>query len=564
MGESRLFRNTAAGKRLIKLTKAFNSDGFEIGRVTTYNGRLGIAAESKAAVNYDTGKPKRAYYLEGTPYEAGFLMGSLAEEEVSRMATEFAEKVVFSFIGSKVLEKIKLIQEALIRLLHELSKETWLKLRLEIKDEIQGIYDGCKNSNKKTKVDMQHLIVLNAGIDIICSRVYPGSFFRENMRGIKPEDFDIPFMCNAFTIGGKSAGNGYYFGRDFMFPTAGVFQDTAAMVIYNPAGAIGSSAIPMISVTAPGIAGSISAMNAEGVALGVNMSPGANCDPQNIGTNSLLLVRLCAQLSSSAEKAVKLMEETQRGVSWNYIIADGINGRSCGVEAGASGEAPDYTQFPAEEFRAVLPDADFIEKHKTESYRNGLMVRWDDYKYPLEYLAFNHQLWNYYNRKNNTDKIIYTGAFSENGYINKSGDRNCPSSFYFAPQREENSDVLVVANHYLIPEMRYFAMNGWTAGIIGERVNDLQWRYDELNRLIYEKIETQGSIGFEDAKELISFLTPLGKNKGYYEGNPRSKDGKEIRIEGCDTVFDLKNMVAESHYGYYCDKWVRLSLRRYV
>lgn len=558
-----MFRSTIAGRRLIKLVEAFNSDGFEIGRVITYNGRLGIAAESKTALNYDTGRPKKVYYLEGTAYETGFLMGSLAEEEVSRMARVFADKVVFSFIGSKILEKIKLIQEAFVRLVYELSKETWQQLPEEIKDEIRGIYDGCKSRNKKTRVDMEHLTVLNTGIDIICSRLYPGSFFKREMPGIEPEDFRIPFMCNAFTACGKSAGYGYYFGRDFMFPTADIFQDTAAMVIYNPVSTNNKIAIPHISITAPGMVGSISAMNLEGVALGVNMSPGANCDPQNVGTNSLLLLRICAQNCDNAEAVAKLMSGIRRGVSWNYIIADGKNERSCVAEAGASGSIPDFTQFPAEEYRPLLPDIKFIEQHRSEPFRNGIMFRWNDYKYPLAYLDFNQRIWRYYNEKHHTDKVIYTGAFSEKGYINKRGDKNCPSSYYFAPQREENNEILIATNHYIIPEMRFFAMHHWTEGIIGDKVNDVQWRYDELNRLIYETLETQGSIGFEDAKGLTDFLSPYGKNAGYYSGNPRSKDGREIRIEGCASVFDLKNMIVESHYGYYCDKWVRLSLLKY-
>ncbi len=559
-----MLRSTVAGKRLIRLTEAFNSDGFEVGRVFTYNGRLGITAESKTASNYDSGIPKKAYYLEGTAYETGFLMGNLAEDEVSRMAGEFTDKVVFSFIGSKVLEKTKLIQEALVKLIYELSKKTWQQLPGVIKDEIQGIYDGCKSRNQKTRVDMEHLIVLNTGIDIICSRLYPGSFLKRVIPGIEPGDFRLPLMCNAFTICGKSAGNGYYFGRDFMFPTADVFQDTAAMVIYNPVSTANQKAIPLVSITAPGMAGSISAMNLEGVALGVDMSPGSNCDPQNVGTNSLLLSRVCVQSCENAEAVVKQMEGMQRGVSWNYIIADGKSERSCVAETGASGAIPDFTQIPPEEYRPFLPDMKFITRHKTGAFRNGIMVRWNDYRYPIEYIGFNYRLWKHFNEKNHTDKVIYTGAFSEKGYINKTGaDKNCPSSYYFAPQREENDEILIATNHYIIPEMRYFAMHRWTEGIIGERVNDIQWRYDELNSIIHETLSTKGYIGFEEAKELTAFLSPYGRNAGYYSGNPRSKDSREIRIEGCDSVFDLKNRIVESHYGYYCDKWVRLSLQKY-
>lgn len=583
-----MFRSTAAGKHLMRLTEAFNRDGFEVAKVVTYKGRVGIAAESKYAFNYDTGSPKRAYYLEGSPYEAGYLMGCLAEREIDRMM-DYTDRVVFSFIGSKALEKIKLIQDVLIRLVYELSKTVYQKLPEEIREEISGIYDGCKSCNPKTRVDLEHLIVLNTGIDIICSMVYSGNFLKRDVHGIEPEDFDIPMMCNAFTVCGKSAGNGYYFGRDFTFPSSGVFQDTAAPVIYNPvrpeaqntgdrrksAGSIGSAdssgtiktiihkPIPFVNIAAPGMVGSIAAMNLEGVAMGVNMSPGANCDPRNVGINSLLMARICTQYGASAEMAAGLMAGLPKGVSWLYIIADGGSMRSCAAEAGASGVMPDFTQYPAEEYRELLPDAGFIREHSTVPYSNGVMFRWNDYKYPLDFLSFNHRLWRYYNEKKKTDKVIYTGAFSERGYINRTGEQNCPSTFYFAPQREESDEVLIVTNHYIIPEMRYFAMQRWTQRIIGRRADDIQWRYDELNRQIYDRLAEKGSIGIEDAKDLVSFLAPYGKYKGYYAGNPRSADGREIRIEGCVCVFDLKNRTVESHYGYYCDKWIRLSLPVY-
>ncbi len=587
-----MFRSTASGRRLIHLTEAFGRDGFEVVRSITYNGRLGITAQSRTAFNYDTGKPKIAYYVEGTPYEIGYLMGNMAEEEISRMM-EYTDKVVFSFIGSKVLEKMKLIQSALIKIIYELSKKMWKQLPEVITLEIQGIYEGCKSRNPKTRVDLERLIVLNTGIDIICSMIYSGNFFKRIDAGIEPEDFDIPMMCNAFTVSGKSAGNGCFFGRDFTFPSAGVFQDTAALIIYDPkapkqaqgsdaakasasvaaeneteinkttAKALsGREAIPFLNIAAPGMVGSIAAMNLKGVAFGVNMSPGANCDPAEFGVNSLLMTRLCAQHSKSAEDAAELMTDLPKGVSWLYIIADGT-GRSCIAEAGASWPEPDYTQYADEDFRPLLPDLEFIRNHAVVPYQNGVMFRWNDYIYPLDYLAYNLQLWHHYNQKKKVQNVIYTGAFEQAGYINKTGDSNCPSTFYFAPQRESSDEILVASNHYIIPEMRYFAMHRWTHRIIAKRVNDIQWRYDELNRQIYDTLAEKGSIGLEESKKLISFLAPYGKYNGYYMNNPRSSDSKEIRIEGCASAFDLKNRVAESHYGYYCDQWVRMNLPAY-
>jgi hypothetical protein len=575
-----VYRSTEAGKRLIHLAKAFNSDGFEVVRADTYNGRLGITAESRTVVNYDTGRPKRAYYIEGTPYEMGYLMGKMAEDEIARMM-EFTDRVIFSFIGSKVLEKMKLVQGILIKVVHELSKKTWQKMPPEITEEIRGIYDGCRSRNPKTRVDLQRLIVLSTGIDTICSVVYSGKFLKRTLEGIEPEDFDIPMMCNAFVASGRSAGNGCFFGRDFTFPTAGVFQDTCAYILYSPvtlgegydngykndpvSGILAerrNAPIQFLNIAAPGMVGSIAAMNLKGVALGVDMSPGANCDPENIGINSLIMTRLCVQYGKNAEDAAALMAELPKGVSWLYIIADGT-GRSCIGEAGASWPEPDFTQYADEEYRPLLPDMEFIRSHASVPYRNGVMFRWNDYKYPHEYLSFNRQLWDHYNVKKKTDKSIYPDAFDKTAYINRIGDHNCPSTYYFPPQREDSDELLVASNHCIIPEMRYFAMHRWTQRVIGKRTDDIQWRYDELNRQIYDRLAEKGSIGFGDAKELISFLAPCGKYKDYYADNPQSSDGKETRIEGCVSVFDLKNMAVESHYGYYCDEWVRISPARY-
>lgn len=567
-----MFRSVIPGTRLAHLTEAFKSDGFEVAGVYTYNGRIGITAHSISAVNYDTGRPKKAYYVEGTPYETGYLMGRMAEDEISRMM-DYTDRVVFSFIGSKILEKIKLIQGAFISIIHELSKKTWDRLPRVIRDEIQGIHDGCRSRNPKTRVSMEKLIVLNTGVDVLCSMVYTGNFFRTGIEGAEPEDFDIPMMCNAFTACGKSAGDSCFFGRDFTFPTAGVFQDTAALIIYSPVKTENDEnesepalkrrgTVPFVNLAAPGMVGSIAAMNLEGVALGVNMSPAANCDPENIGINSLLMTRLCVQYGTNASDAASLMVQLPKGVSWLYIIAD-RNGRSCIAEAGAPWPKEGPVSIPDEEYRPFLPDEEFLKSHPSAAYSNGVMFRWNDYRYPREYLAFNYNLWQHYNEKEKKQKIIYPDAFDEAGYINRPGERNCPSALYFAPQREESDELLVASNHYIIPEMRFFAMHRWTRKVINKNADDIQWRYDELNRQLYDKLREKGSIDITDAKELISFLAPYGKHKGYHADNPKSKDGKAIRIEGAISVFELKSGVVESHYGYYCDKWVRVTLPAY-
>lgn len=559
-----MLRSSEKGKHVLMLMDAFARDDFEVVKVVKKFNGVGIAAESKSVTNYDTGQRKKVYYLEGSGYEMGFLLGSLAESEISSMTVEFADKVVFSFIGSKFLEKLKLLQDALVFLIYELSKKAYAALPQELRDEIQGLYDGCRSVNAATKVSMERLTVLNTGVDVLCSMVYTGNFTMRGIADLKPEDLKIPIMCNAFSVSGKSARNDHYFGRDFMFPTADVFQNTAAMIIYNPLPQPGNKAIPFVGVTAPGMVGSISAMNMKKTAAGVDMSPAGNCEPQRIGTNSLLLVRRCIQGGDSAEAAVNLIGETPRGVSWNYIIADGSSDRACVVEAGSSGAAPDIMQFPPEDVKPFLPGVNPTAVNGPAKLYNGMMVRWNDYTYPVGYLEYNPGLWEYYNKKYSADKRINAGAFTARGFINVNGaEKNCPSTFYFAPQRENSGDLVIATNHYIIPEMRYYAMFPWTSRVVGDIVNDIQWRYDELNSQIYDAIERNGYIDYEAARDLISFLSPYGKNPAYYAGNPRSRDGREIRIEGCVSLFDLKKLTVESHYGYYCDKWVKLTLPNY-
>ena len=90
---------------------------------------------------------------------------------------------------------------------------------------------------------------------------------------VKPQMFRIPIACNAFTVFGNATGDSvsgkkaHYFGRDFMFPTAEAFEDTACHIMYNPDPEDGR--LPLLSMSARGFAGSVMAMNCERIAMGL-------------------------------------------------------------------------------------------------------------------------------------------------------------------------------------------------------------------------------------------------------------------------------------------------------
>jgi hypothetical protein len=112
--------------------------------------------------------------------------------------------------------------------------------------------------------------------------------------------------------------------------------------------------------------------------------------------------------------------------------------------------------------------------------------------------------------------------------------------------------------------MRFYAMYPWTSMVIGDSVNEIQWRYDELNNLILSAIERKGCINLESAREIIDFLAPYGKTPDYYLNSPKSIDGQQTQIKGSTSLFDLKGLTAYNHYGYYCDEWVKTSLKNYI
>ena len=105
-------------------------------------------------------------------------------------------------------------------------------------------------------------------------------------------------------------------------------------------------------------------------------------------------------------------------------------------------------------------------------------------------------------------------------------------------------------------------MNSWTNRISKTLLDDIQWRYDELNNQIMKALENGNKIDYEKARELIDYLSPKRTYPKYYENNPKSDDG-EIVIDGSVSLCDLKNLTMESHYGYYCDEWVKINLARF-
>ena len=369
-------------------------------------------------------------------------------------------------------------------------------------------------------------------------------------------------MCNGFSLAGAAAGQGHFFGRDFMFPTAGIFGERACHIVYNPDGPAGTTRFPFISLTAPGMIGSVTGMNSKGVAIGVEVAPSMAADVRTVGLNSLVLNRHVVETAADADAAAGVIINAPRTVPWIYIVADGTTDKAFVAETVNFCDTIDFVSFPPKKYvkkclfsrHPPLPGRSFLESHPTAPQNKGVMIRWGDYAYDPAYLALDASL---FQRFGGT---LDPHALDEDGYFNKTyDDGNCPGPFYFPPQRESRSDVILTTNHFIIPEMRYTAMHPWLKKMFGTLVQDSQWRYDALNEMILHELAAAGSagIGYATAKRILDFLSPTGPNSGYYG---TSADV----IEGAQSLCDLKNLTIESRYGHYKDDWVFMDLKKYL
>jgi hypothetical protein len=566
-------------KTTAELTQAFAADGFEVTRVETYPGTVmrGILAVHRTARNTRTQERKRAYYVEGNGKQMGYLIGFLAEKDVRRMTVDYVNNVIPAFISPDLAGLSRqLVFQILLHIFKDWCRVVYANYSDDIpaplQEEMNGIVEGCRAADPNTPVTYGDLFTLNVGVDALVAAVYTGLGLCERIDPIldklggrfaflsryrwlvplakallpklKPEFFRVPIACNAFVaFGVATRDNKCYFGRDFQFPAAGVFQDTACLVIYNPSYKVsdGRPALPLVSQTAPGFAGSVTAVNQAGVGVGVDMLPSANCNPLRPGLNSLLLVRHAAHSGYGADAAVDAITLAQRGASWIYPVADGKNNKALIVESGMTTENLDYLAYPSPSLKPLLPSGPF------ETSSHGLFVRRADWRCPERYLQYNERLFQRMGYQYDSAK------FGDRGYLNPDWKSGPNQTYFFAPQREAKPDLVVATNQALVPEMRLCAMKEWTNIVGSTKMADILWRYDELSN---QCLAAHGSIDENKARTLIDFLSPKGKFRDYYGDNPV--------IEGSVSLCNLTDGTIASHFGYQDDDWVKLTLPRYV
>ncbi len=238
-----------AEKRIRELCASFAEDGFDVppDGVVVKNDRIGMKAVHRTARSYEEDEPKVAYYVEGRPFEMGYLLGRLAEREIATMTDLYIDRVFRAMLreamtgermdytgtrGPKLLSARRMLVafiRDMIRARHVLAD-----IPVRFHQEIRGMVAGCRETarlaGRSTRVSEQELWVLNAGLDCVLSRIFTGILLPAPLR---PRDDWIPIACNGFALLNEAAAHGPLFGREFVFPTGGVVHRLACHVIHR-------------------------------------------------------------------------------------------------------------------------------------------------------------------------------------------------------------------------------------------------------------------------------------------------------------------------------------------
>ena len=588
--------------------------GGDKGYLMEFTGKYSEGVNSKGKLS--SRFPKYCMVLTGSAYDMGYEAATLRPEQGYSMLTDYMKRVAltqFSMLGLNLPQEGKtadevynIMYDTILDIVALMEKDIPSNLR----KEMQGFADGMQSAGYTTdpntgrKIDYTHLLVINEAVDTTyfflaavlgkaketdenkaviaeCRRAFLKILAKaSNTSSTKDESVTkllekartkfasrsnkIRFGCNEFVVSGNATANGEtYHGRDFMFSTADIYQDAAAMVVYLP-----TEGYPFVTVSVPGFIGQSVGLNIKGLSVGQDVCL-ASFMGKTPGVGSMFMVRDIAQNSSNISEAVDLLRNTTRGVSWVYFVAsdeaDSRYGHGAELSAvtnqrddeigGGIDTLPPLIRSLYKSYTSILDELDVDELTAGGDIDRGVMVRGQAYKYP-------------------TDEKFASPEFSLDDYSSYTDYYN--SGFRFTSQKESYDDAVVATNHYIIPRMRMmqfqpiidllYAMSGNLAESV--------WRYENM---ISEIDEYHGRIEYfgpdPDAPAvgtagwMIDFLNTQRSYPWFYRD--QNDDGTNeypvnVWVDGHHAAINNTQREMRALYGYMTDPWVGIKLQPFV
>ena len=479
------------------------AEGLEILESVECDGDMGYRARD------DNDKPY--LLLQGTSYNMGYQMGALRPEGVWMLGKVYPFRLIGDMLGIAVDDLPPALVDFIFNEVMTLCRNALEVIPDELEAEMQGVADGA--TSRGWEVGFEDVLLINEGFDAIYAILFTGTIpsmqglrdLLESLHAENPQlDDYIRFEgsrvlfprgdpgalgCNEFVVSSQATPDGtVYHGRDFMFPTGDIIQDTACMGIYLP-----DEGLPFVCVTAPGFVGQTTALNAEGLSMGMDVVR-AGCTRSDPGMSCLLVLRDLVQHCGTLEGAIERLRGLDRGVSWLYILGDDEfseeHTHGVVVEEGMrtpSFEGPDLLPL----WQQWLLGAYIGRLDEGPLPQDGLMLRNQEWIYPTQFLGL--------------------------GITIPTPEDECVLGIQFPGQIETWPDVVMATNHYIIPRMVFTAYTPWMHLVDGPgSVTRSRVRYE----LLFERLAAEyGSIDFDTARDLIDFLNPnsVYGDTGYYE-----------------------------------------------
>ncbi len=478
---------------------------------------------------------KHLLYLEGTHYEMGFQQGYLCPERVRAMVHDYCNEILFEMLGlpfgsDRVGPLWSFVRAWLIDLVlaSDDAIPVWLR------EEMQGIAEGYRRAQSEGRtsgyvpVTYQDVLLLNQGMDVISSLTY-------HMLGA------AGLACNQFACWGeRTKSGGLFHGRDFQFYTAGVYQDASLIAIYKPLSPDGRPAgHPFVAVTAPGFVGQATALNNQGLGMGIDVVHSWAASGATPGVGGLLLIRIVMEQAATLGEAISIVREASRGCPWIFLISDGKEPSAVVLET--------IQSFPPEPWMAErLADAQRLGTrligmpYSCTFPEQGIMVREADFTTPEQLKEKGITLPGYHNNpKYPQDTTVLNLSF--------------PDTI------EDLPEMIAATNHYLLPEMRAFQWAPLISLVWRSYWPSTEWRYRTLVDLLVQRASHGKQLDWERAWRTINFLDPMTEEGSFFHGPDRSQ-----QVGGHVALMDATDLVLRALFGHYDDPWVEIRLEHFL
>ncbi len=589
----------------------FDTQGLEIKQTVTKDGWTGYLAEFKGKVSkgfivdYEESTDynvvleehgpfsKKCMVLTGSPYALGYQAAILGHKEAYPMLTTYLKDLFVSELGSFGInvkpQHFEEVFELIYECAHEFNKMTEPVIPQYLKDEMNGFADGMMDAGYPD-IDYERVLTLNQAIDntfYLISAVTGNVkvtdrnrkavwLARKNLikillvnNGIKtetPEKYLTPkidgFGCNEFAVTGSMTSNGHtWHGRDFMFATDNICQDSTMMVIYLP-----DAGYPFAAVTTPGVIGQTTALNSKGLSIGQDYVM-TNITGETPGNGCMLVVRDIVQNCSNLREAIERMRSISRGVSWIYFAADDEvdpeYGNAVTLETITNQkkiqgpeELPLWEQLLFKKYITLLDD----DQLDDEGYIDrGVMLRGMKWEFPENFKKY--------------DRIIEREGRDSWDVFYDYAD-HYTSGIYFKDTIENNPEYVIANNHFMIPRLNllhYEPLSFLSILITGVS----SFRYDAIMDLIEKNTTDMRFFGEGDTPDentagwIIDFLNTQRENWWQYRDSNWDIDDnvlypEDIPVEGSKSIMDNDTREMISLFGYNTDPWVRINLDNFV